>query len=291
MGEPIRGKEALEALAKCFPQLYVPVSEDSAEAYARAARRGVAPDNANLAHFQGSDDDELVTVDTPAGPIEVLFLSTRSDFETFLQIIGHKACPVPILPEVGAITFRGLADWMKVASALRAYTDAGGTDLAAEYARLAAEPGAIRSELIVISAGPYSNVPAHEAGYDEAEWLRVSRDIRLYHECAHVVCRRLMPDDILPVWDEVTADVVGLICATGGYDPELAARFLGVGPQGYAGGRLEEYLDKERRDRIDSAAEEAYAAQLRVAEMVSADDLAHPFDFLLALKRKPLLSF
>ena len=108
----------------------------------------------------------------------------------------------------------------------------------------------------MISEGPYSNVSADETPYDEAEWLRVSREVRLHHECAHVVCRRLMPEDVLPVWDEVTADVTGLLCATGRYDAALAGRFLGVTAEGFAGGRLSEYLDEAQLSRIDAIATE-----------------------------------
>ena len=234
----LNGPDALEALAQRFPQLYVKPEEGAQEAYKLASGRGVAPEDATLAHFTGSPEDELRTVETPAGPIEVLFLEQRCDFETFLQIVGHKAQPVPIAPTVGAITYRGLADWGKVAAAHDAFKAAGGDNWGDEFARLAKTPGAFRSEIIVISEGPYSNISADQTPYSPDEWTHVSREIRLHHECAHVVCRRTMPDNVLPVWDEVTADVVGLLCATGRYDAALAARFLGVSQDGFTGGRL-----------------------------------------------------
>ncbi|MBR1830322.1 MAG: hypothetical protein IJ781_12645, partial [Atopobiaceae bacterium] len=225
-----RGGEALAVLAKRFPQLYVAPAEGAQTAHRLAAGRGIAPAGADLGHFVTSPEDELREVDTPAGPVEVVFLQNRSDFETFLQIVGHKAEPVPIARTVGAITYRGIADWGKVAAAHAAYVAAGGDDWPNEFARLARRPGAFRAEIVVISEGPYSNVPANQTPYDEERWLCISREIRLHHECAHVVCRRTMPDDVLPVWDEVTADVVGLLCAIGRYDAALAARFLGVAP-------------------------------------------------------------
>ena len=251
-----RGGEALAVLAKRFPQLYVAPAEGAQTAHRLAAGRGIAPAGADLGHFVTSPEDELREVDTPAGPVEVVFLQNRSDFETFLQIVGHKAEPVPIARTVGAITYRGIADWGKVAVAHAAYVAAGGDDWPNEFARLARQPGAFRAEIVVISEGPYSNVPANQTPYDEERWLRISREIRLHHECAHVVCRRTMPDDVLPVWDEVTADVVGLLCAIGRYDAALAARFLGVAPDGYAGGRLAEYLSDEQAQRIDEVAAE-----------------------------------
>ena len=160
------------------------------------------PPHASLGHFVTTEEDELREVSTPAGPVEVLFLRERADYETFLQIVGHKASPMPIARTVGAITYRGIADWVKVAEARSAYLAAGGNDWSAEFARLAKQPGTFRSELVVISEGPYSNVPASETPYGEGEWLHISREVRLHHECAHVVCRRMMPESILPVWDE-----------------------------------------------------------------------------------------
>ena len=287
----LTGPLALQELARRYPQLYVAPAEGAQDAHCMAGSRGIAPQGADLSHFEGSPLDELREVCTPAGPVEVLFLERRRDFETFLQIVGHKSAPVPIAPTVGAITYRGLADWGKVADARVAYLAAGGTDWGAEFSRLAKEPGAFRSELVVVSEGPYSNVPAEETPYAPDVWLRASREIRLHHECAHVVCRRIMPDDVLPVWDEVTADVVGLLTATGGYDAALAARFLGVASYGYRGGRLAEYLDDEQLAKIDEIAAEVHEACVETARMCGPAERAEPFSFLLDLKRSPLLAY
>lgn len=286
----VRGGEALRALAARFPQLYVAPAEGAAELNRKAATRGAVPADASLAHFATNPQDELREVETPAGPVETLFLANRADFETFLQIIGHKSEPVAIAPTVGAITYRGLADWGKVRAAYAAYVAGGGDDWGTEFARLAKQPDALRAEIVVISEGPYSNIPAEKTSFAEDEWTRISREIRLSHECAHVVCRRTMPDDILSVWDEVTADVVGLLCATGSYDAGLAALFLGVTGSGFAGGRLSEYLDEDQLARIDEIAAEVHAALARIEEL-AAGRQADPYEFLLELKREPLIAF
>ena len=291
MGNILRGKEALEALAKRFPQLYVAPEEGAQDAHRLAGGRGIAPEGANLEHFISNEEDELREVDTPAGPIEVLFLKERHDFETFLQIIGNKSQPVPIARSVGAITYRGLPDWGKVAAAHAAYFEGGGNDWSSEFARLAKEPGSFRAEIVVISEGPYSNVPASDTPFGEGEWLKVSREIRLHHECAHVVCRRTMPGDVLPVWDEVTADVMGLLCATGNYDSSLAARFLGVTAGGYAGGRLSEYLNEDQNAQIDEIAIKVHASLITIEGLCGDRKQESPFDFLVELKRDPLLVY
>ncbi|MEE1160108.1 MAG: hypothetical protein UHS51_11890 [Atopobiaceae bacterium] len=288
----IRGKLALESLSHRFPQLYVAPADGAEAAYKLAAGRGIAPEGATLDHFCGDEADELREVDTPAGPVETLYLKRREDFETFLRIIGHRCAPVHISSTIGAITYKGLADWGKVASARSAYAESGGDDWGSEFARLARTPGTFRSELIVLSEGPYSAIPAQEAPYGDEEWLRISREIRLHHECAHVVCRRIMPEDILPIWDEITADVVGLLCACEHYDPSLAARFLGVNGSGYYGGRLIEYLDEDKRSEVDAVAREVHAAILQIGVMAQGRNAAlAPFDFLLDLKREPLVTY
>ncbi len=288
-----KGKETISKLTERLPQLYVAPAEGAQSAHRQAAGRGIIEPGANLEHFLTSDEDELREVSTPAGPIEVLFLAERQDFETFLQIVGHKAQPVPISRTVGAMTYIGLADWGAVAKARAEYEAAGGTQWAAEFGRLTKQPGTFRMQFIVISEGPYSNLSADETPYDSARWVIISREIRLHHECAHVVCRRTMPDVIAPVWDEVTADVTGLLCATGEYDAKLAAKFLGITPDGYAGGRLVEYLTEEQQERVDVIAREVYAVMSQVEQMtheqgVGADD---PFNFLLELKRNPLIDY
>jgi hypothetical protein len=287
-----KGTDTIQTLARRLPQLYVAPADGAQELHRAAAGRGVVPPDADLSHFADSEEDELREVDTPAGPVEVLFLARRADFETFLRVVGHRSEPVPIARTIGAITYRGLADWGKVAVAREGYLSSGGADWPAEFARLARMPGAFRTELVVISQGPYSGVPAAETPFGEDEWLRVSREVRLHHECAHVVCRRIMPDDILPVWDEVTADVCGLLCACGSYDVGLACRFLGVCETGYVGGRLAEYLDEGQLATIDKVAVEVHAAALSVEEMARACDVrSDPFGFLLDLKREPLLAY
>ena len=291
MAECIKGKGAIESLAQRFPQLYVAPAEGAEQAHRRASTRGIAPENANLAHFVLSDDDELREVETPAGAVEALFLSERKDFETFLQIIGNKSKPVPIARTVGAITYRGLTDWGAVAEARDAYRAGGGDDWASEFARLAKQPGAFRAELVVISEGPYSNVAACNTPYDEKEWLSISRGVRLYHECAHVVCRRTLPDDVLPVWDEVTADVVGLLCATGCYDAKLAEAFLGVSSEGFMSGRLSEYLNEKQRARIDDVSSEVCVAIEQIESLANQGAADDPFGCLLELKRKPFLGY
>ena len=66
-GKALHGREALQALAARFPQIYVAPAEDAQQAHRLASGRGAAPEGACLDHFASSPEDELREVDTPAG--------------------------------------------------------------------------------------------------------------------------------------------------------------------------------------------------------------------------------
>lgn len=279
----------IDELAIRFPQLYVRPAGDALEAYRAAALRGIPPKNRSLAHFTGSAEDALEHYDTPAGAVEVLYLARRDDFERALQCLARRCQPEAIHPTIGAMCLDGLADWSKIA-AEHARATAAGEPWDEAFARFRSDPANYRTMLVVVSKGPYSAVDASLTPYGSTEWIEVSRTIRIYHELTHVICRRLMPEEKLPVFDEITADFCGLLSATGTFDPHLAAAFLGVSEKGYTGGRLETYLTDSARD-INAIARECVATLFEIARIC---DGARPEDaFILALdlKRRRLLDY
>ena len=279
----------LEELARRFPQLYVEPADDAGEAYRSAALKGEGPEDATLDHFRGTDDDFLRAYDTPAGPVDVLFLALRQDFERALRCLAFRCRPEEIPATTGAMTISGLADWSKIADE-RERASAAGEDWPEAFRAFTADPANYRTTLVVVSEGPYSAVEASLTPYDADEWVAVSRQIRIFHELAHVVCIRLMPGDKLAVYDELTADFCGLVHATGTYDTALAATFLGADEQGYAGGRLENYLRAGNRD-IDEVAREAYDAIRRMGEAARDATARTAFEHTLDLKRRRLLDY
>lgn len=273
-------------LAERYPQLYVRPSENSEDAYRAAAGRGEPPER-ELGHFIGSKEDWLRTEQTPAGPVEVLFLKERVDFETFLRCIGYQCKPVEILPSVGAQTFFGLRNWKKIREHKEEYLSLGGTDWGTELRRFDADKEKSRDTLVLVSDGPYSALPWRKTPYGEAEWRSISLDIRYFHECAHVVCRRTFPEQKLPLWDELTADLTGLRMATGTYDGALAAAFLGVTAEGFAGGRLSHYLSEG--EDPDETARELWQVIARLEELSAKQPEEKTWELLLELTCEPLL--
>lgn len=234
----------MEMLAKRFPQLYLKpeTGVSQSELYRSIVRKGFRYDG-SLSHFTGSAADSLTREQTPAGDVTVVFLAARADFECFYRIMACRCEPVEVPPTMGACYISGIHDWSRIHAHMTAYRENGGDDPSGEFARFTAAPSNYKETILLLSDGPYSAVPAERTPYDSETWLRVSREIRKYHELTHFVCRRLFPEKKHPIWDELLADCMGLLLATGEYSVPLAQTFLGIENGAYIGGRLENYTD------------------------------------------------
>lgn len=233
----------LYQLAERFPQLCVPLSPGAGKSllYKNMVLRGQESDLVPTG-FTFSTADELKSMQTPAGPAEVLYLENRADFERCVCALAYRCEPRVIPFSMGATTISGLNDWSRIRAHQSAYEEAGGKDWQKEFRRFTADPANYRSTLILVSRGCYSAVPAAALDLSPAAWLDYSLTIRIYHELTHFVCRKLYPQDVDPIRDEVIADAIGLVAAFGAYDPQRAALFLGIETDTYRpGGRLENY--------------------------------------------------
>ena len=131
----------------------------------------------------------------------------------------------------------------------------------------------------MLSWGPYSDVTAEKVGQTEENWAETSYIIRKYHELTHVICRRIYPDRIEAVWDELVADAIGIVAAFGRYDAEMEARFLGIVDGEYRGGRLETYTDDAEKlsRRVNSTLN-------RFTEIIREHPCSDPFELIPVLQ-------
>ena len=275
----------LRPLADVYPQLYLTPGKEGAELCRLIVRKGNGAPGRSLEHFRGSQLDDVSIEKTPAGEVQVITLGDRRDFEMFLQIMAFRCEPAEIPATQGASILDGVVNWPKIRAHQEAWLAAGGNPLLwpEEFRQFTADPRNYKDALIVLSVGPYSAVPAEEAGLAEDAWIAASHRIRKAHECTHFICRRLFPDRISAVWDELVADAVGLYAAFGRYDLGLAERFLGVSPEGYTGGRLENYAGEED---LDGLARKVHRTLLHLERAILSEGTTDPYSLAVRLENE-----
>ena len=264
------GKEALESLAVIYRQIYIdPGAGNAGELYEAAVKRGIDPDKRSLSHFISDPRDTHEMVSTP---------HRRADFEMLLIIMGNR-CRIKEIPKTqGASNLNGLINWRKIEPHMH------------EFAEFTKDKNNYLDSLIILSSGPYSNVPAESLGLSDNEWLSLSHTIRLYHECTHFICRKLYPDKKDAIKDELIADAIGLYAAFGKFDIEKECLFLGIDQNGYTGGRLQNYVDPgsdpgsdANKKQLDDLSKEVYKTILRIEQIFLSAKNKDPFEMIEAL--------
>ena len=261
-------------LAEDYPQLYLNPDIDSQEAYRRVVLQGKDPDSKSLAHYHGDQADREEIVETPAGSVRVVTLGNRRDFELVMRgLMAAKDGPGAAIPESQGASTLALFNWPRIHAHLAKFP---AEEQAAEFKRFTAVRDNYVDQLVVLSRGPYSGVPAARAGcFAASEWLEISDTIRRYHELTHVICRRLYPGDVEPIRDELVADAVGIYAAYGHFDPALEMLFLGLEDGAYTGGRLGNYTD-----RPEEIARPVCQALERIKMLVDSRSGAAPFELI-----------
>ena len=261
------------ALAEDYPLLYLNPDTDSLETYRNVVLRGADPETRSLAHYRGHPADRVETADTPAGEARVATLGDRHDFELVIRgLMAAKEGPGKTVPESQGAAMIYVFNWPRIRRHLAAFPREQQDE---EFRRFTLVKANYLDMLVVLSRGPYSNISASETGFGEEEWLAYSDTIRRWHELTHFICRRLYPDNVDRIRDELVADAVGLAAAFGRFDPDLEKRFLGIRDRQYTGGRLGIYSPVPDRE-----AEPVCAALERMAALIEAEEWKSPFDLI-----------
>jgi hypothetical protein len=218
------------------------------EAYRGATRRGLPADEPCGLGLRASGRLRLEIHASTAGPIPVLHTPDRDDFELLVQALSARNEPEPVPASMGACFVTGFNNWDRVRQHRRrweaedpAHSLPGAWD--EEFRRLIPRKELYQDRFLILSDGPYSNVPAEAMGLSPEDWDRLSLAIRLEHECTHYLTLRLfayLRDCLL---DEVVADYAGIVAACGHYRSDWFLRFVGLEayPRYRRGGRLENY--------------------------------------------------
>ena len=277
----------IQKLAEIYPQLYLDPDREEINSYRRIVLQGEEPEEKNLSHFRQDPLDREENVKTPAGSVQVVSLRNRKDYEIFIRcMMAAKEGPKQQVPaSQGASTLIAF-NWPRIrahqASFLEEQRTAGVSepDWSTEFQRFISVPENYQDLLVVLSWGPYSGLTADEAEQPADTWLETSYEIRRYHELTHVICRRLFPDRIEAVWDELVADAVGIYAALGRYDARLEKSCLGFSDNRYVGGRLENYNKDAQAlaDRVSRLLD-------RFVTVIGEQQGAEPFELIPVLQK------
>ena len=240
------------ALARRLPQLRFPIQEgiSQREPYRAATRRGISPDGileASGLALRAPGRLRLVIHPSPGGPVPVLVTGDRQDFATLVRALSMRNEPLPVPGSMGACLVKGFNNWDRVWTYRRDWEAQDPANLmdgarSFEFQRLLPRRELYQDTFFILSAGPYSGVAA-ELGLPEEEWARLSLAIRMEHECIHYATLRLLGASRNNALDELIADYLGIVAATGHFRADWLLRFLGLEafPACREGGRLQNY--------------------------------------------------
>ena len=172
--------------------------------------------------FRSPGTLKIEMYDSNAGRIPIIYVRDTADFEQLVTNIAHKGIRPDNISATGASFISGKT-----------------------------------TRFIILSAKPYSNVPASELGLsDEAEWAENSLLLRRGHECTHYFTKQTYGITNNILHDEIMADFIGIYETFGFYRAEWFLRFMGI-IKG-SGGRLVVYtenLPENVRNAVSELAE------------------------------------
>lgn len=246
--------EGIESvLRRIFPALLFPIKEGmSLDPALKATRtRGVLPkDRSGGSRFYAPEQIEFFIHPSLAGEIPVLLLPDRRDFELLVRVILKKNEPAPIPSSMGASMIAGYNNWDRVHQLRRRWEAESESrdddeDWGLHFSNVVVpDKAAYQDRFVLLSRGPYSDVPASVLGLDNEEWLDLSTTIRLEHECTHYLTKRALGFMRNNIFDELLADYAGIVAACGEFRSDWFLHFVGLEDEKKyrVGGRLENYI-------------------------------------------------
>ncbi len=243
-----------ETLVRHLPRLRFPIREgiSQTEAYRAATLKGVSPDGMVEATGLSLNHPELLRLlvhRSVAGPVPVLIAGDRADFVALVRALSMRNEPGPVPASMGACTVKGFNNWDRIREYRRQWEagdpgNRGEMAWSAEFQRLIPRPEMYQDRFMILSEGPYSDVPAADLGIADEEWRHLSVTIRLEHECTHYFTLRLFDVTRNNALDELLCDYMGIAAVAGRFRADWLLRFMGLEafPAYREGGRLQNYL-------------------------------------------------
>jgi len=245
-----REGEVFQLLQKCYPQLNFPVEEgiNKTQAYMDAVLKGKphATESTSSPLLDKPETLKITLHNSIAGNVPVLLVADEQDFVRLVQCFIHKNNPVPVPRSMGALLANGINNWDRIRALKTAWLVNNPDDTwNQEFSKnIVPNPGLYKDKLVMLSAKPYSNVPARQLGLTEETWASYSLSIRLEHECTHLYTLNEYGCASNNLHDELIADYIGISKTIGTYSKEWMLAFMGLEdyPHYRKGARLENYL-------------------------------------------------
>lgn len=240
-----------EALRERLPQLRFPIEAaiSATSEYAATTRRGRRPQEGRGGlRLTAPERLQLLLYPTAAGRIPVLIISERADFVALVQALARRNEPTPVPDSLGALMLSGYNNWDRIARLRRRFdlgelVIPGAADWSTAFTHIRERKELYQDRLLLLGTGPYSGIAGARLGFTEEVWERLSLVIRLEHESAHYVTRRLLHSMRNNLLDELIADYAGIVAAAGRFTADWLLCFMGVEDPDHfrPGGRLYNY--------------------------------------------------
>lgn len=266
--EYLRGipqEEYLQTLSKRLVQLRFPVREGMSQnpEYQQATRKGIPTffmKDATGLKLENPEKLNAYLYQTWGGRIPVIETEGRHDFESLVRAFSRRNEPEEIPASMGACMIKGYNNWDRVAQYKKECGEAFDFNYMKDHREL------YQDKFLILSQAEYSGVPAEQLGLAEDEWQEISRKIRREHEATHYFTLRLLGSARNELMDELIADYMGIVAATGGYRADWFLTFMGLEnyPDFRASGRLVNYI--KNRDLSVEAFEQLKGIVKKAAE-------------------------
>ncbi|MDO4940629.1 MAG: hypothetical protein Q4E33_02935 [Erysipelotrichaceae bacterium] len=267
-----------------FPQLTLVPKEgiSTTDEYKNIALRGIFPEDLTFP-MDISNEEELIKVDTPIGEVETIYLPIREVFERFAICLAYRCEPTLIPKTTGAMYISGINCWRKIYDHQTEFLKSHSEDeWDEEFNRFVSDKNNYKGIVLLISKGNYSYCDNEFVGFGKDEWLAISKNIRIYHEITHAICRKMFPDHVDAIRDEVLADSIGVYYALNRFDSLLIKKFLGTEGDTYRqGGRLQNYSED-----VDKDMKYVNSLLVKLDDYFKTCGNLKPFDALLDIENK-----
>lgn len=244
------GDIPFKVLRELYPQLNFPVEEgiEKSQTYRDAVLKGSFILSDKALQLNRESDITLKLHQNIAYEIPVLTVPDETDFEMLIQCLIYKNNPVKVPKSMGASLISGINNWKKINNLKQNWSENQNRSSLSwneEFSKnIVPNNHLYKDRIILLSMKPYSNVNAEKLHMSSEEWKKISLKIRLEHECVHLYTLQKFGSASNNLHDELIADYIGIVAATGTYHKDWMLTFMGLEeyPKYRAGARLENYL-------------------------------------------------